>query len=296
MTRTRLRRLLMFGMLGAAVGLLAPPPGWSQASRTPVVSQPAAPTVVSIEQPDAERTKEELSRLLERYPPSMRNVLALDPTLLGNQAYLAPYPSLVNFLNNHPEIARNPSFFIGEGFSPRHPPDRATVVADMWRDVLAGLAAFIGFGMAIGLIVWLVRTLIDYRRWNRLSKIQTDVHTKLLDRFATNNDVLAYIQSPAGSNFLQSSPIKLDAGPRSVAAPLGRILWSIQGGVVLIAGGIGLQVVSSRVADDASQPLSALGVLCLALGLGFVISAIISFVISQRLGLIETASSEPRPE
>lgn len=296
MTRTRFRRLLMLGMVGACVSLLAPSPGWSQASRTPPVSQPAAPAVVSIEQPDAERTKEELSRLLERYPPSMRNVLALDPTLLGNQSYLAPYPSLVSFLNNHPEVARNPSFFIGEGFSPRRPPDHDSLVADIWRDVLAGLAVFTGFGMAIGLIVWLVRTLIDYRRWNRLSKIQTDVHTKILDRFATNNDVLAYIQSPAGSNFLQSSPIKLDAGPRSVGAPLGRILWSIQGGVVLIAGGIGLQVVSGRVSSDASQPLSALGVLCLSLGLGFVISAIISFVISQRLGLIETASSEPRAE
>ncbi|HVP47038.1 MAG TPA: hypothetical protein VMT32_10665, partial [Bryobacteraceae bacterium] len=85
------------------------------------------------------------------------------------------------------------------------------------------------------------------------------------------------------------------AGPRSVGAPLGRILWSVQGGVVLMAGGIGLQVVSGRVADDASQPLHALGVLAIALGLGFVISAIISFVISQRLGLIEKAPQTVSP-
>ena len=102
--------------------------------------------------------------------------------------------------------------------------------------------------------------------------------------------MLAYIQLPAGANFLQSSPITLDAAPRSLGAPLGRILRSIQGGVILIAGGIGLQVVSGRVADSASQPLHALGVLAIALGLGFVISAIISFVISRRLGLIEPSS------
>jgi hypothetical protein len=88
----------------------------------------------------------------------------------------------------------------------------------------------------------------------------------------------------------------LDAAPRSVGAPLGRILWSIQGGVVLIAGGIGLQVVSARVADDASQPLHALGVLGIALGLGFLVSAIISFVISQRLGLIEPPAPALRTE
>jgi hypothetical protein len=79
----------------------------------------------------------------------------------------------------------------------------------------------------------------------------------------------------------------LDAAPRSVGAPLGRILWSVQGGVVLVAGGIGLQVVGARVADDAAQPLHALGVLGIALGVGFLVSAIISFVISHRLGLIE---------
>jgi hypothetical protein len=158
------------------------------------------------------------------------------------------------------------------------------------------LAIFAGFGMAIGLLVWLIRTLVDYRRWSRLAKVQTDVHTKLLDRFTANDDLLAYIQSPAGSKFLQSSPITLDAGPRAVGAPLGRILWSVQGGVVLMAGGIGLQVVSGRVADAASQPLHALGVLGIALGLGFVISAIISFVIAQRLGLIEPSSPAHRAE
>ena len=88
----------------------------------------------------------------------------------------------------------------------------------------------------------------------------------------------------------------LDAAPRSVAAPVGRILWSVQGGLVLMAGGIGLQVVSQQVADEASRPLHALGVLGIALGLGFVISAIISFLISNRLGLIELPTAATRAQ
>jgi hypothetical protein len=108
-----------------------------------------------------------------------------------------------------------------------------------------------------------------------------------MDRFTANNDLLAYIQSPAGTRFLQSTPIALDAAPRSMGAPLGRILWSVQGGVVLVAAGIGLWVVSGQVGDDGAQPLHALGVIGIALGLGFAASAIISFVISRRLGLIE---------
>jgi len=282
------------GVLAVGAGLLPPSPGWAQAEKSAAAVRLQTSPIA--EQPDAQRIRQELSALLERYPPALRSVLALDPSLLGDQPYLAPYPALGSFLNAHPEIARNPSFYLGAGLGGRLNRDAATQILEMWSEVLGGLAVFAGFGLAIGLLVWLIRTLVDYRRWNRLVRVQTDVHAKLLDRFTANDDLLAYIQSPAGSRFLQSSPITLDAAPRSVGAPLGRILWSVQGGVVLVAGGIGLQVVSGRVADAASQPLHALGVLGIALGLGFVTSAIISFVISQRLGLIEPASPAPRSE
>ena len=279
----RISRVLGLGMMVACGTLFPPTPGWAQA--------PKSPAVVTIEQPDAQRVKEEMARLLEHYPPALRNVLVLDPGLLDNQSYLAPYPALVSFLNGHPEIARAPSFYI-DGSGPRTHQDAAAQIMEMWRDVLNALAIFAGFAMGIGLLVWLIRTLVDYRRWNRLAKVQTDFHTKILDRFTANNDLLTYIQSPAGSKFLQSTPIMLDAAPRSMGAPLGRILWSLQGGIVLMAGGFGLDVVSGRVGEDAAQPLHALGVLGIALGLGFVASAIISFVISHRLGLIEPVRTE----
>ena len=239
-------------------------------------------------QPDAARTRGELFGLLVRYPPTLRNVLALDPSLLGNASYLESYPALKSFLDAHPEVARNPSFYIGEAPGP---PDDTARAYDVWRSVLSDFATIIGFGMGIGLLVWLIRTLVDYRRWIRLAKVQNDFHSKLLDRFTANNDLLAYIQSPAGSRFLQSTPITLDTAPRSVGAPLGRILWSVQGGVVLTAGGIGLVLVSARVAAEPAQALHGLGVLAIALGLGFAVSAIISFLISRRLGLIDSPAS-----
>jgi hypothetical protein len=293
----RTRYVLRVATLALCAAALRPSPAWAQ---TPKSTPPAAPSpsILTVEQPDAQRAKDELSALLDRYPPALRGVLALDPNLLGNQAYLAPYPALIGFLNNHPEIERNPSFYLGEGALPHSHQDAASQILDMWRDVLNGLAIFAGFGLAVGLLVWLIRTLVDYRRWSRLAKVQTDAHTKLLDRFTANEDLLAYIQSPAGAKFLESSPISLDAAPRSVGAPLSRILWSVQGGVVLVAGGVGLHIVGGRVTDTASQAaaqsLHALGVIGIALGIGFVISAIISFAISQRLGLIEPASPAPR--
>jgi len=240
--------------------------------------------------PDAQRTREELSHLLERYPPSVQTVLSVDPSLLGNQPFLDTYPALASYLNNHPEIARNPSFYVP---APEPGPIRDNAVADAWKDVMGDLMIVLNFGMGVGLLGWLIRTLVDYRRWNRLTSAQTAFPNKLVDRFTANNDLLSYVQSPAGARFLQSTPIALDAAPRSMGAPLGRILWSVQGGVVLIAAGIGLWIVGARIGGDASQPLQGLGVIAIALGAGFGVSAAISFLISRRLGLIETSTHTP---
>ncbi len=269
----RIKRFLGLGML-AMCSL-----GWAQAPN------PTPP----FEQPDAQRTREEMRQLLDRYPPSVRTVLSVDPSLLGNQSFLAPYPALVGFLTAHPEIEHNPSFYIAWGA----PPFRGGSVAEAWKDVMGDLMIVVNLGMAFGLLGWLIRTLVDYRRWNRLTTTQTEFHTKLIDRFSANNDLLAYVQSPAGARFLQSTPIALDAAPRSMGAPLGRILWSVQGGIVLVAAGFGLWVVSRQVGDDASQPLHALGVIGIALGIGFAVSATISFLISRRLGLIEAPAQTP---
>jgi hypothetical protein len=283
--------------------------GWAQQPTRPVLPQiapkppqaPRAPQgnpeallrdVLPVQQPDSQRVQQELSNLLQRYPPNLHSVLALDPSLLTNESYLEPYPALANFLSTHPEVARNPSFYVGE---PENRRDREGERIRSREEIVNDLVVFSGLSLAMCLMAWLLKTLIDYRRWNRLTNLQTDVHTKLLERFSSNEDLLSYMRTPAGSRFLESAPITLDAGPRSIAAPLGRILWTAQGGVVLVAAGIGLFLVSGRVAYDLSQPLRALGALGVALGIGLVISAIISFMISRKLGLLESAAA-PRPQ
>lgn len=276
----------------AAMPALAQTPAAERAPALPL-AQPQAVTQVQIAQ-DANQTREQLNELLNRHPSGLRRILALDPTLLTNQAYLSSYPGLAAFLAAHPDIARNPSYYIGSGDdyhrTPRSP------VLDLTAEVLGGMAAFIGIGIAIGLMIWLIRTFVDYRRWSRLSKVQAEVHSKLMDRFGSNEELLAYIKSPAGAKFLESSPITLDPGPRTLGAPLGRILWSLQGGGVLMCAGIGLWIVSARVGDEAAQAIQAFGVLALALGTGFVISAIISYVVARKLGLIEPALQAPPSE
>jgi hypothetical protein len=245
--------------------------------------------------PDSERTRADLEQLMRHYPPTLQRVIALDPSLLGSQPYLSAYPALQNFLASHPEIARNPSYYFGDR---QFDGDRESPSLSLWRQFLSGAEAFLAFGMAIGVVVWLIRTVVDYRRWSRLARVQTDAHTKILDRFTDNADLLAYIQSHAGKRFLESTPIMLEAGPRQVSAPMGRILWSVQAGLVITAAGIGLymvggQFMNPRIAGNAfgPHPLQVLGALAMAVGIGFVVSAGASFVISKRLGLIGPSES-----
>lgn len=252
---------------------------------------------VALEQPDSKRTKEEFVQILEKYPPAVRAVLSLDSALVTNKEYLEPYPALAAYLGSHPEVARDPAYFVGTmgqdfhfeqagGWDRRGPVER----------ILSDIGVFAGFGMAIGLLTWLVRTLINYRRWHRLATVQTNVHTKLLDRFTSNEDLLSYMQSPSGSKFLESSPISLDPGPRSIGAPFSRILWSVQIGCVLLAAGLGFRFAGRGLDQSATQALEVLGTLGMALGAGFVGSAGVSYVISRRLGLLESKVEAPLSE
>ena len=138
-----------------------------------------------------------------------------------------------------------------------------------------------------GALIWIIRTLVEYRRWHRASKVHTEVHNKLLDRFGSNEDLMAYMQTPAGRRFLESAPVSIDAPPRPMGAPFSRILWSVQVGIVLAAGALGMLFVSGRVEEEVAQPFFALGILGLTLGAGFVASAGASIVLSKRMGLIE---------
>lgn len=291
MTRRPLTFALAPFVLGAQIGIAdAQAVRQTPAPAPPAAAPAAAFPVQPVDPAEAGETREQLMTVLRQYPPSLAEVLRLDPTLLASEQFMATYPALAGFLAQHPEVARNPAYFFGtqhvrswEDYGPRAEAVR------VWRDVVSGIQIFSVFAVVTGTLVWLVKMLVDHRRWLRQSKVQTEVHTKLLDRFASNEDLLAYIQSPAGRKFLESTPITLEpeAHARSVGAPFNRIFWSVQAGTVLLLSGLGLQFVGARQQwEEIGQPLSSMGILVVAIGLGFIISAAASYFLSRRLGLL----------
>jgi hypothetical protein len=239
---------------------------------------------------DARATRDQLQQILRQLPPAVGEVLRRDPSLLTRADYLEPYPALTAYLQQHPEIARNPSFFLGSfEYFERDPRDRA---AEMFVGVLAGTGAIAAGAALLSVFVWLVRAIIEHRRWLRVSRVQAEVHTKVMDRLASNEDLLAYIQTPAGSRFLDAAPLAVDGAPRRYGAPVTSMLWSLQGGVVLMALGAGMWFLQGRVMQEIAEGIYVIGVIAGSLGVGFVVSALMAYAISSRLGLVNTPKTD----
>lgn len=262
----------------------------------PGTQTPAPPATQSIIlEADAREVRQRFEALLMKYPPDLGRILKMDPTMLSNEQYLAQYPSVQQFLAAHPEIVRNPSFylqFVQLAYDYTRPADPRSRALEIWNDVIESIGVFFVVVFISSMIAWLVKTLLHHRRWLRTSTVQTEVHNKLLDRFAGTNELLSYVQTPAGRRFLEAAPFPIEAATeRPVGAPLNRILWSVQAGIVLVIGGLGFQYVSSNVLDEVAQGLWTMGVLATAFGLGFVAAGAFSFIMSRRLGLLEPPTS-----
>ena len=139
------RPAVAFALTLTALSLTTPATAGQR--RTPAEAAPAAaaPTPVTqapVNSLTAEETRRELEELLRQYPPSLPRILRLDPSLLGNQAYLQPYPALATYLGQHPEIGHNPGYFFseyGENYGdPRNRPTAQDRAVEMWRNAIEG--------------------------------------------------------------------------------------------------------------------------------------------------------------
>lgn len=269
------------------------------AGPTLAVAQTAAVSARSTQgedEPQAQKIRSEFMTILKDYPPQVGQILKLDPSLLSSDTYLAQYPAVTAFLTKHPEVRRSPAYYLeqvrsnSDYYSYYDPRTRA------WDNMMEMMAVLVVILTIVGTLGWLIRTAVDYRRWGRLAKVQAEAHTKLLDRFTGNDELLAYVQSSAGAKFLKSSPISLDGTPRQMGAPLSRILWSMQAGVVLAAAGIGMNYVSRNIDPNRADPVFTLSVILLSLGVGFVASAGLSYLMSKRLGLLQADGPQDTEE
>ena len=123
-------------MLVALLGFCSPPP--PRAGRTARRTPSGRPT--------AEDTRDDLRAILEKYPHSVGEILRRDPSLMARADYMAAYPDLVTFLDQHPEIPRNVEFYF-EGFAAWQNPRRLDPSFEALGVLLGGIAG--GFMLII---------------------------------------------------------------------------------------------------------------------------------------------------
>jgi hypothetical protein len=245
---------------------------------------------------------------LLRMSPTLTDVVETDPSLLADQDYVNRVnPQLAQFLTLHPEVARNPDFYLFAnipGPHGRHVDSLRRRIegreqpgdAEVRRETLMQFSQFLIFTIVIGSLVWLIRILLENRRWSRVFRMQSEVHAKLIDRLAGNDELLQYMSSDPGKRFLEAAPIPVEfEQSQRLPGGLGRVLAPLQIGIVLTLLGVGMLALH-RTVTDLSTPLLVFGMVTMMPGIGFIISAAITWQISARLGLLpgpEAVSSTP---
>jgi hypothetical protein len=251
---------------------------------------------------DVAATQSELIKLL-RLSPTLTTVVARDPSLLSNQDYVSRNnPQLAEFLASHPEVARNPEFYLfshmdhadgsadealeravwRDSFRPGESPS-------MFREFFSDLAPLLAFACFLAALAWLIRVVVENRRWGRIFRLQSEVHGRLIDKFSSNQELALYMETEAGRKFLEAAPIPVAFEPRQhVPNALARVLTPLQIGIVLVLLGIGLLFLR-HASLEMERPMLVLGIVTLMPGLGFIISAGITWILAGRLGLMPQA-------
>lgn len=279
------------------LGLVGCRPQAILAQKAAVVA-PTQPDAAPLSQEELGNTQEKLMKFLE-VSPTLADVVSADPSLLANQEYISrTNPELAQFLSTHPEIARNPSFWLfselkspnqrgyrvleqKQGFERRYEDHRYR--SERLLDQVMPVIAMIVFCVAF---IWLLRLILENRRWKRVFTLQNEVHTKLIERFGSNQELLGYMESEAGRRFLEATPIAIDSDQQRLPNLVSRVVSTLQFGTVLTLLGIGCLGLRNSV-EDARSAMLVLGMLGLMPGIGLILSAGFTWVLGKRLGLID---------
>ena len=272
------------------------------AAQAPRSAQPA-PGAAQMSEKDVAAMQDQLLQLL-RVSPTLAEVVAHDPSLLSNAEYVnRNNPELAQFLQAHPEIAKSPDFYLFNNLHGEHEQPAQVLERKLWpqmsqpdssgidHELISDGIPFLVFLCMLGGLLWLTHVLLENRRWNRIFKLQTDVHGRLIERFGTSQEVLTYMSTDAGKRFLEATPIAVGFERQTpVPSPVARVLTPLQIGIVMTLLGAGLISLRHNI-PDGGIAFFVLGIVVLMPGLGFIISAGLTWVLARHLGLMPNSGA-----
>ncbi|MGA3043062.1 MAG: hypothetical protein ABSF54_19980 [Bryobacteraceae bacterium] len=142
------------------------------------------------------------------------------------------------------------------------------------KDVAVMLVMLAAFATA----AWVFYLVADTNKRQRRMKAQAELHGRLLDKFGSAREVVEFLQTPGGAQFVES--ISSDR-----EEPASGILRSTHRGIILMIVAAGCLFLNWYYRDNRDNPLLVIGVILLCLGMGFLASAAVSHRLSKNLGL-----------
>jgi hypothetical protein len=139
------------------------------------------------------------------------------------------------------------------------------------------------FPVAFGAMTFVLWTIFSTIRRFKIAKLQADVQNRLIEKFGTTQDLLAYVQTDAGKQLLESLSVER-------TSPFSRIIGAVQAGIIMFLFGLALLFLRGRV-SGAEEGFLVFGTVFVTLGIGFAISAAASYSLSKSFGLLNGTMS-----
>jgi len=124
---------------------------------------------------------------------------------------------------------------------------------------------------------WVIYLAAETTKRQRRVKAQAELHGRLLDKFSSAHEVVEFLQTPGGAQFV-------DGITSDREEPASGIRRSAHRGIILVIVAAGCLFLSWYYRNSGENPLLVIGVILLCLGVGFLISAKVSHWLSRTLG------------
>jgi hypothetical protein len=134
------------------------------------------------------------------------------------------------------------------------------------------------FGGIILFWGWVVYIILEWRKIKHKNQLQN----KIIDKLNSVPELNEFLQTEGGSRFLNFLTIES-------YSPKEKLLSSISKGIILIMLGIAffsIDPLFSTITEDA-RIFTALAYILSALGIGFLVSSFISYLLSKKWGIIK---------
>jgi hypothetical protein len=248
--------------------------------------------------------QQQLLNLL-RETPTVAGAVARDPSLLGEQSYIQrANPKLAAFLASHPEVVRNPDYYLFTNMQGSNGNRTQALERQLWPEYLHGdsgqyspLLSFVNNDLTPIIIIpavffalaWGLRSLLQSRRQSKQLKAQSDLQTRLIDKLGSAPEMAAYLATDAGQKLLGGFGVGEPSAPLQTPLPFTfeRVLRPLQVGAMLILISVAVFLLSlGRSNQDVVSVFGSASIILFATGLGFILSAGIAWFTAKKLGLM----------